>query len=190
MGGQTLRPPIGRITWTCVRPQGSECVRACLDASHGMPFAPHNSPYAEHSLSRHHLPFPSFEGHCLLCIRHSVTQVAPPSNSCHQQEHPVKRPHLSIQLLRSNCNKVAAYRFWQRHGLKSEQLNIKICKMIFAQMGCCMQTGSKKQPYYINFGEGGLMRMAGLYDCWYQAEGEPMYSYTILTTDSNKQLSW
>ena len=53
-----------------------------------------------------------------------------------------------------------------------------------------MQTGSRKQPYYINFGGDGLMRMAGLYDCWHQAEGEPMYTYTILTTDSNKQISW
>lgn len=53
-----------------------------------------------------------------------------------------------------------------------------------------MQTGSRKQPYYINFGEGELMRMAGLYDCWTGAEGEAMYSYTILTTDSSKQLGW
>ena len=53
-----------------------------------------------------------------------------------------------------------------------------------------MQTGTRKQPYYIHFGEGGPMRMAGLYDCWYGADDGPLYTYTILTTDSCKQLSW
>jgi putative SOS response-associated peptidase YedK len=26
--------------------------------------------------------------------------------------------------------------------------------------------GGKKQPYYVSFGEGNVMRMAGLYDMW------------------------
>jgi putative SOS response-associated peptidase YedK len=26
--------------------------------------------------------------------------------------------------------------------------------------------GGKKQPYYVSFGEGNVMRMAGLYDTW------------------------
>jgi putative SOS response-associated peptidase YedK len=26
--------------------------------------------------------------------------------------------------------------------------------------------GGKKQPYYVSFGEGNVMRMAGLYDEW------------------------
>jgi putative SOS response-associated peptidase YedK len=26
--------------------------------------------------------------------------------------------------------------------------------------------GGKKQPYYVSFGEGHVMRMAGLYDTW------------------------
>lgn len=26
--------------------------------------------------------------------------------------------------------------------------------------------GGRKQPYYVSFGEGSVMRMAGLYDVW------------------------
>ena len=34
------------------------------------------------------------------------------------------------------------------------------------------------------------MRMAGLFDIWYAARDQPMYSFTILTTDSCEKLQW
>ncbi len=40
------------------------------------------------------------------------------------------------------------------------------------------------------FGEGRVMKMAGLYDCWRDDDDKPMYSFTILTTDSSKRLQW
>ena len=54
-----------------------------------------------------------------------------------------------------------------------------------------LQEGSRKQPFYVNTGEGNIMRMAGLFDVWFGAEGEsPMYTYTIMTTDASKRLEW
>ena len=52
-----------------------------------------------------------------------------------------------------------------------------------------LQEGPRKQPYYVNTGEGHVMRMAGLFDIWHAEDG-PLYTYTILTTDSSKRLEW
>jgi len=55
----------------------------------------------------------------------------------------------------------------------------------------CMQEGSRKQPFYVNMGEGTTMRMAGLFDVWSGgADDAPLYTYTIMTTDSSKRLQW
>lgn len=58
--------------------------------------------------------------------------------------------------------------------------------------GCaCMQEGSRKQPFYVNMGEGQTMRMAGLFDVWSGgADDAPLYTYTVMTTDSSKRLQW
>jgi len=34
------------------------------------------------------------------------------------------------------------------------------------------------------------LQMAGLYDIWKGAEGEPLFSFTILTTDTSERLAW
>ena len=34
------------------------------------------------------------------------------------------------------------------------------------------------------------MRMAGLFDAWKCEDGEVLYTYTILTTDSSPRLQW
>lgn len=47
-----------------------------------------------------------------------------------------------------------------------------------------------KQPYYIYLEGDDPMVAAGLFDSWHNAEGETMYTYTILTTDSSKKLEW
>ncbi|XP_074332880.1 uncharacterized protein LOC141670781 [Apium graveolens] len=50
--------------------------------------------------------------------------------------------------------------------------------------------GAKKQPYYIHFKDGRPMVFAALYDSWKNAEGEVIYTFTILTTSSSSALAW
>eukprot|EP00877_Chromochloris_zofingiensis_P004829 jgi/Chrzof1/14347/UNPLg00621.t1 len=51
--------------------------------------------------------------------------------------------------------------------------------------------GGRKQPYYVNFGEEDVMHMAGLYDVWkVDAEGNRLFTFTILTVDSSQRLAW
>ena len=76
-----------------------------------------------------------------------------------------------------------------------------------------------KQPYHVHLGEGTVMMLAGLYDCWRRLESssggreartsqesgaqerqglqgvinteeKELYSYTILTTNSSKPIQW
>jgi putative SOS response-associated peptidase YedK len=42
-----------------------------------------------------------------------------------------------------------------------------------------------RMPYYITRADGGLMAFAGLWETWRAPGGEPVVSYTILTTDAN-----
>lgn len=51
--------------------------------------------------------------------------------------------------------------------------------------------GKERIPHYIKRRDGKLMCMAGLWDCvQYEGSDEKIYSYTIITTSSNKQLSF
>ncbi|KMT10072.1 hypothetical protein BVRB_5g118350 [Beta vulgaris subsp. vulgaris] len=50
--------------------------------------------------------------------------------------------------------------------------------------------GPKKQPYYIHFNDGRPLVFAGLYDSWKNSEGEIIYTFTIVTTDSSSALKW
>lgn len=51
--------------------------------------------------------------------------------------------------------------------------------------------GREKLPHYVKRKDGKLMCFAGLWDVvQYENEGEKLYTYTIITTDSNKQLNF
>ncbi|MCJ1475182.1 hypothetical protein MMC13_003842 [Lambiella insularis] len=51
--------------------------------------------------------------------------------------------------------------------------------------------GKEKIPHYIRRKDGQLMCFAGLWDCVHFEESEEkLYTYTIITTDSNKQLKF
>lgn len=51
--------------------------------------------------------------------------------------------------------------------------------------------GKEKIPHYIKRKDGKLMCMAGLWDCvQYEGSDEKLYTYTIITTSSNKQLNF
>ena len=47
------------------------------------------------------------------------------------------------------------------------------------------RTSEGKQPYCIRLKQGELFAFAGLYDIWRDAEGQELYSYTIITTAPN-----
>ena len=51
------------------------------------------------------------------------------------------------------------------------------------------KVGSAKQPYYITPTDGQLMLFAGLYDVAKDADGQPLESFTILTTSANDTMS-
>ncbi|UNI15591.1 hypothetical protein JDV02_002113 [Purpureocillium takamizusanense] len=55
-----------------------------------------------------------------------------------------------------------------------------------------LKTGPKdKLPHYVKRKDGHLMCLAGLWDCvQYDGSDEKLYTYTIITTDSNKQLKF
>ncbi|TAQ86000.1 hypothetical protein B7494_g5659 [Chlorociboria aeruginascens] len=54
-----------------------------------------------------------------------------------------------------------------------------------------LKKGKEKVPHFVKRRDGRLMCMAGLWDCVvYEGEEEKHYTYTIITTSSNKQLSF
>ncbi len=46
----------------------------------------------------------------------------------------------------------------------------------------------RKTPYYVHMKDGGLFAFAGLWDSWNKAEGEPLQTFTIITTRANSAL--
>jgi hypothetical protein len=51
--------------------------------------------------------------------------------------------------------------------------------------------GKEKTPYFIKRKDGKLMCLAGLWDCvQYEGSDEKLYTYTIITTDPNKQMNF
>ena len=42
-----------------------------------------------------------------------------------------------------------------------------------------------KQPFYFHLTNREMFNFAGLYDIWYDADKQPFYSYTIITTEPN-----
>jgi putative SOS response-associated peptidase YedK len=54
-----------------------------------------------------------------------------------------------------------------------------------------LKKGKEKVPHFVKRKDGQLMCMAGLWDCChYENTDERLWSYTIITTDSNAQLSF
>ena len=47
------------------------------------------------------------------------------------------------------------------------------------------RTERGKQPFCIRIKDGDLFAFAGLYDIWHDAEGNELYSYTVITTTPN-----
>jgi len=52
------------------------------------------------------------------------------------------------------------------------------------------QEHTGKQPFFVHLEGEPALRMAGLFDAWKGEDGELLYTYTILTTDSSPRLQW
>jgi putative SOS response-associated peptidase YedK len=48
--------------------------------------------------------------------------------------------------------------------------------------------GARKQPYYFQLRDGRPFAFAGLWECWRGADGEPVETCAILTTEANEVL--
>jgi putative SOS response-associated peptidase YedK len=50
------------------------------------------------------------------------------------------------------------------------------------------KVGNKKQPYVFRLSNEKIFSMAGLWDVWKNAQGENIYSFTVITTEPNEYL--
>jgi putative SOS response-associated peptidase YedK len=48
------------------------------------------------------------------------------------------------------------------------------------------RVGDRKQPFCIRLKDDDLFAFAGLYDVWHDADGNELYSYTVITTTPNE----
>jgi putative SOS response-associated peptidase YedK len=49
--------------------------------------------------------------------------------------------------------------------------------------------GGRKQPYYITPTDGEPMLLAGLWESWKHPDGEPLETFTIITTEPNEMMA-
>ncbi|KAK2606046.1 hypothetical protein QQS21_003564 [Conoideocrella luteorostrata] len=77
-------------------------------------------------------------------------------------------------------------------GMWASMKNKKRCIVIAQGFFEWLKTGPKdKLPHFVKRKDGRLMCFAGLWDCvQYEGSDEKLYTYTIITTDSNKQLKF
>lgn len=81
----------------------------------------------------------------------------------------------------------------QTGGMWSSMKRRKRCVVVAQGFYEWLKSGKEKVPHFVKRKDGKLMCFAGLWDCvQYEdtAEGDKHYTYTIITTDSNKQLKF
>ncbi|KAF4550426.1 SOS response associated peptidase (SRAP)-like protein [Elsinoe fawcettii] len=73
--------------------------------------------------------------------------------------------------------------------MKQKKRCIVVCEGFFEWQK--KNNGKEKIPHFIKRKDGQLMCFAGLWDCVkYEDTEDKLYTYTIITTSSNKQLGW
>ncbi|KAK0102508.1 hypothetical protein ONS95_006123 [Cadophora gregata] len=76
-------------------------------------------------------------------------------------------------------------------GMWTSMKQKKRCVVVFQGFYEWLKKGKEKVPHFIKRKDGQLMCVAGLWDCvQYEGTDEKHYTYTIITTDSNKQLKF
>ncbi|OCH91352.1 DUF159-domain-containing protein [Obba rivulosa] len=54
-----------------------------------------------------------------------------------------------------------------------------------------LKKGKERLPYFTRHKDGRLMLLAGLYDrAFLEGSNEPLWTFTVVTTDANKEFSW
>lgn len=54
-----------------------------------------------------------------------------------------------------------------------------------------LKKGKDRLPHFTKRGDGKLLLLAGLYDCvTLEGQTEPLYTFTIVTTEANKEFDW
>ncbi|ROV96772.1 hypothetical protein VMCG_07886 [Cytospora schulzeri] len=79
----------------------------------------------------------------------------------------------------------------QPGGMWSSMKGRKRCVVVAQGFYEWLKSGKEKVPHFVKRKDGRLMCFAGLWDCvQYEDEEQKHYTYTIITTDSNKQLKF
>lgn len=79
----------------------------------------------------------------------------------------------------------------QAGGMWSSMKGRKRCIVVAQGFYEWLKTGKDKMPHFVKRKDGRLMCFAGLWDCvQYEDDDQKHYTYTIITTDSNKQLKF
>jgi len=52
------------------------------------------------------------------------------------------------------------------------------------------ETNGTKTPYFIHLKDTDLFSMAGIYDLWKSADGQEIYSYSLITAPANELTGW
>lgn len=73
--------------------------------------------------------------------------------------------------------------------MKQRKRCIVVCEGFYEWLK--KNNGKDRVPHYVKRKDGQLMCFAGLWDCvQYEGQSDKLYTYTIITTDSNKQLKF
>lgn len=73
--------------------------------------------------------------------------------------------------------------------MKKKKRCIVVCQGFYEWLK--KNNGKERIPHYIKRKDGGLLCFAGLWDCVkYEDSDEKVYTYTIITTDANKQIQF
>ncbi|KAL1878179.1 hypothetical protein Daus18300_002096 [Diaporthe australafricana] len=79
----------------------------------------------------------------------------------------------------------------QAGGMWSSMKGRKRCIVVAQGFYEWLKNGKDKMPHFVKRKDGRLMCLAGLWDCvQYEDDDQKHYTYTIITTDSNKQLKF
>ncbi|KAK6355730.1 hypothetical protein TWF718_000121 [Orbilia javanica] len=99
-----------------------------------------------------------------------------------------RNPDYSSMLKTINCRDDSLY---DNKGMWTSMKNKKRCIVIAQGFFEWIKKGKDRVPHFTKRSDGQLLYIAGLWDCVrYEDSTEELYTYTIITTSSSKQLSF
>ncbi|OBT86092.1 hypothetical protein VE02_05716 [Pseudogymnoascus sp. 03VT05] len=98
-----------------------------------------------------------------------------------------RAPDFSASLKTINCR---AESLMSTHGMWTSMKQRKRCVVLVEGFYEWLHRGREKIPHYVKRKDGGMLCLAGLWDCVRYEGGEVVYTYTIVTRASSKQLAF